>query len=98
MNNPMHNLFKSFRNHYYYQELVQLSSIAAIAVLAWVTYLLAGFAAALAGTEKGLLWILAFAVGLVLALSIKLFYNILMIKYSKNPFEYKLFEDLAKKD
>lgn len=92
MKNPMTKVFNKFRHHYYYQEMVQLSTLAVVAVIAWLIISFTDDAITFASSPKGVIWVLAFAAALVLGLTIKLFYNILMIRYSKDPFKYKLLQ------
>lgn len=90
MNNPIKNLFKPLEGRYYYTELVQLTTLVAIAGATYLFFLYGQQALAIASTNTGAIWILAFLASTVLALSIQLFFNILMFKYSKNPFDYKI--------
>jgi chromate transport protein ChrA len=92
MKNPMFKLFRKFRHHYYYQEMVQLSTLAVIAIIAWLVINFNDDVIEFASSPRGVIGILAFVAAIVLGLTIQLFYNILMIKYSKDPFKYKLLQ------
>jgi UDP-N-acetylmuramyl pentapeptide phosphotransferase/UDP-N-acetylglucosamine-1-phosphate transferase len=92
MKNPMLKVFGKFRHHYYYQEMVQLSTLAVVCIIAWLIISFTDDVVEFASSPKGVIWVLALVAALVLGLTIKLFYNILMIRYSKDPFKYKLLQ------
>lgn len=71
---------------------MQLSTLAVVAIIAWLIIYFTDDLLALASSPKGIIWVLAFASALVLGLTIKLFFNILVIKYSKDTFKCKLLE------
>lgn len=96
MNNPIKYLFKPIKGSYYYAELVQLTTLAAIASATYILYSFGHRALALASTNKGAIWILALLASSVLALSINLFFSVIIFKYSKNPFKYKIMNEHRK--
>jgi hypothetical protein len=90
MKNPFHKIFSRLRNNVYYQEMVQISSVSAIGLFAFIFVKYGETAWKLATTPTGIIWVLAFLAGLVLALTILLFFNMLIVKYSDKPEQYAL--------
>jgi membrane protein YdbS with pleckstrin-like domain len=96
MKNPIELLFKPLAGSYYYQEMVQITTVVSIAAATYLLYSYAHKAIAFASTPQGAIWILAFLAASVLALSIKLFFSVIIFKYSKNPFQYKIMAEHQK--
>jgi hypothetical protein len=91
MKNPLYRIFNPLRNHYYFDEIVQLTSIASLVLLCWLAATFTDDLLAFAATPNGMIWILSFFSGLVLALTIRLFFNMIMIKYSDKAEQFALF-------
>jgi hypothetical protein len=92
MKNPLYGIFKPLRSHYYFDEIVQLATISSLVLLGWLAVTFAENLMAFASSPNGLIWILAFVSGLVLTLTIRLFFNMIIIKYSDKPEQFALFK------
>jgi len=79
---------------YYYKELKEISIVALIVSVLYLVYNYGSAFIKLILTEKGLIWSAYFLVAVVIALAIKMYYRIMVIKYYEKDTNKELFKHL----
>jgi len=85
MKNPMSFLWKKWCGHYYYTEMVQLSTLIMAGGIIYGLYHFGAEMLEWFAVNNGILWLLALVTGIVLAQVVRLYFRLLVLKY--NPDE-----------
>lgn len=89
-------IHRQLKKWYYYQELKEVSA-AALAIFAiWFIYSYGKTIVQWLLTEEGHLYSMFFMAGLVLAIVVKLYYRVMVIKYHEKDTNIALFKELNK--
>lgn len=89
-------LFRKLKSNYFYPEIKQVSRIISTVVAAWALYTYGSWLLGLAVSPTGMTYIAFFMVAIVLGQVIRLYYRIMVIKYSEKDTRIELFEVLHK--
>ncbi len=87
----LHNILKKW---YYYQELKELSIVAVIILSAWFLLNYGKSILHWLFTETGATYTVFFMASIVIAIAIKIYYRIMVIKYHEKDTRIKLFENI----
>jgi len=79
---------------YYYQELKEILKVALIVSVLYMVYNYGATFIKFIFTEKGLIWSAFFFASVVIAIAIKMYYRIMVIKYYEKDTNLELFKHL----
>ena len=93
MKQLIHLIQTQLRKWYYYQELKELSLVAAIVAGAWFLYHYGLSVAHWLFTGDGSIYLTFFMASMVIGISLKIYYRLMEIKYYDRDSRIKLFND-----
>ena len=86
---------KKIRQWYYFQELKELSLVFGIGFCIWVAFTYGKQILHFLGTEKGLMCLLFLIAAWVLAIVIKIYYRIIVIKYHEKDTHIEMLKNIS---
>ncbi len=84
----------NIRKWYYFQELKEISLVAAIIAVIWGIFKYGELGVTFLLTETGLIYVTFLMAAIVLALVLKIYYRIIEIKYHEKDVNIGLFKEL----
>jgi len=88
---PVHDKLKTW---YYYQELKEMSFAAVVIAVVWFFYNFGEEIFRWMLTETGRMYLVFFMAGIVISITIKIYYRVMVIKYHEKNTHIELFKEL----
>ena len=85
---------KRIKNWYYYQELKELGTLAIIGGIIWLLYNYGKSIANFLLSDTGLIYLSFLLVAIVLGVTIKMYYRVIVIKYHEKDTNIALFQNI----